>query len=103
MEIRQVCTHGNEIISDITAEYDKNDYEIMGRVWARSDCEPIREWTVEEYVKCDPRTVKIMPVKIGDVTIEVEAHCQELRRVFARNKNKVKICSFTRVFDYQEK
>lgn len=102
MEIRQICMNGTEVVSDVTAESNTDDYEIIGRVWVRNDGEPIREWTAEEYINCNPNRMKIMPVKIGNMTLKMEAHCQELRRQIARNKNGVKLFSFITVFDYQK-
>ena len=69
-------------------ETDESDYEIMFRAWATSDGEIIREWTADEYVKCDPNLTLILPALIGKRSINVEAHCIEMRNIYAIKNGK---------------
>lgn len=88
-----------KIINDIDGttikevlEIDESDYEIMSRVWATSDGEIIREWTADEYIKCDPNQTVILPALIGDRKINVEAHCVEVRNIYAIKNGKRIAC-----------
>ena len=76
-----------------------NDYEVLHRWWFTSDRNIIRAWTIDEYVKCDPHKKIIIPYKIDNREIMVEAHCVEERRIFA-TKNGKELFGFIKEIDY---
>lgn len=62
--------------------------------WKTSNGETIREWTVDEYIRWNPEDKKILPYKIDGKTINVEAHCVEIRRIYATHKGRKTMCFF---------
>lgn len=102
MKINSIKTENGKIIEDITATCDKSDYEVLCRMWVRSDGAFIREWTPNEYLTINPHNNIILSVKIDKQNIDVEAHCLELRNVYARNRNGNRVISFLRHVDYGE-
>ena len=70
------------------------DSETVLRWWETSNGETIREWTVDEYIRWNPEDKKILPYKIDGKTINVEAHCVEIRRIYATHKGRKTMCFF---------
>lgn len=68
-------------------EETNGDSETVLRWWETSNGETIREWTVDEYIKCNPH---IINNKVSDV----EAHCVEIRRIYAMHKGRKIMCLF---------
>ncbi|MBQ2176836.1 MAG: hypothetical protein II453_17900 [Alphaproteobacteria bacterium] len=91
-------TNGN--IERETAQVDKN-YEVVIRYWETSNGDRIREWNVDEYINCNPQNKKIIPYTIADKTVNVEAHCSEMRQVYA-TKNGRRVTSFYYKVDYSK-
>lgn len=102
MEARIIKTKGKDIVEDISVNFDKTDYEILNRMWARSDGICIREWTPCEYITQNPKEKIILKAQIGEHWINVEAHCVEIRVVYARNKKGQRLISFLYSFDYSK-
>lgn len=75
-----------------TLDVDENNYDILFRAWATSDGITFREWTADEYIKCDPNQTIILPALIGDRKINVEAHCVEARNIYAIKNGKRIAC-----------
>ena len=73
-------------------DVDENNYDIIFRAWATSDGKIFREWTANEYIKCDPNQIIILPALIGDRKINVEAHCVEVRNIYAIKNGKRIAC-----------
>lgn len=76
-------------------------YEVMIRYWETSGGDQIREWTADEYINWNPQDKKIIPYKIADKTIDVEAHCLEIQNVYA-TKNGKRVTSFFNKVDYSK-
>lgn len=60
-----------------TQKITKRKYEVVNRFWVASDGSFIREWTPDEYIVQNPEHTVILPLTIGDKTVNVEAHCVE--------------------------
>ena len=99
--VRQIIILNGKIKYDIVGSCDHSDFEVVSRIWVRSDGEVIREWTNDEYVHCDPKRTKIVEAKVADVTINVEAHCVEQRNVFATRDGK-RLFQFMELIDYSK-
>lgn len=86
-------------------EYEvvSEENEILLRCWKTSNGETIRDWSCNEYIRWNPENKKVLPFKIGDKTIDVEAHCCEFQRVYAIDKNGEKHSSFIQCVDYSNK
>lgn len=67
----------DEITIDVKHIITKRKYEVVNRFWSASDGTFIREWTPNEYITQNPDHTVIMPLTIGDKTVNVEAHCVE--------------------------
>lgn len=78
-----------------------NDYEIMRRIWVRSDGEFIREWTIDEYIRHNPENKIILRIDVNGSSIEVLAHCIEDQRVFARNNQNNRVLEFNKCIEYK--
>lgn len=77
------------------------DYKVIQRIWATSDGRLIREWTIDEYINFSPRTPLIMPFSFGKTTLDVQAHCIELRE-YRACKDGNTLALFTKSFDYSK-
>lgn len=75
-----------------TLDVDENNYDILFRAWATSDGKIFREWTADEYTKCDPNQTVIIPTLIDGRKINVEAHCVEVRNIYAIKNGKRIAC-----------
>lgn len=88
-------------IPSVSRKELNEDCEIALRWWENSNGEAIREWTIDEYVRWNPKNNKILPYKTNDKTINVEAHCVEARRIFATKNGQRRVVYEGRI-DYSK-
>lgn len=104
MEVTQIQTQaGGEVAYKETANISAKNYKVIQRMWVTSNGLIIREWTVDEYVNCNPNISQIMPFLPDKYSspIDVKAHCIEMREYYAHKNGKV-VVSFTKLFDYSK-
>lgn len=99
MELTKIECKTDGTITKETFTSNEENYEILYRQWATSDGAKIREWTVDEYIRTNPNKNIILPFKIDNREINVEAHCQELRQIYAKKDGK-KCVSFCKSINY---
>lgn len=92
---------GGEIVSNETFDISSKDYKVIRRMWVASDGRFIREWTTDEYINFNPKIPLIMPFSFGEVTLDVQAHCIELRE-YRACKDGNTLALFTKFFDYSK-
>ena len=100
VKILRFNTDGTQMLQ--TGITRKIDYTVLERVWVRSDGTILRQWTPDEYLKNDPKRNIVIRDNIDGVFIDVDAHCIEFRKVFARNKYGVKLASYIKTVDYSK-
>ncbi len=101
MEVHSIKMENGKITEEITANCDKSDYEVLCRMWVRSDGEFIRKWTPHEYITLSPHDKIILSAIIHKCEVNVEAHCLEIRNVYA-HKDGNRVISFMESVDYGE-
>lgn len=101
MEVHSIKIENGKVTEDIAANCDKSDYEVICRMWVRSDGVFIREWTPHEYLTINPHDRITLSVLIDKRKVDVEAHCLETRNVYA-HKDGNRIISFIERFDYSK-
>ena len=85
-----------------TQKIVKRKYEVVNRFWAASDGSFIREWTPDEYIVQNPEHTVILPLTIGDKTVNVEAHCVEYGNNLLYNSENL-IMKLAQVVNYPKK
>ena len=99
-EFRKVVCLTDGVVSVDTDECANDDYNVIARYWVNSDNEFIREWTNDEYIKCSPYSLTVIPRGTNEKEIDVVCHCIELRQIYATNKSGRRLMEFVRYIDY---
>ena len=86
-----------------THEVEKTGYEMISRTWVTSDGEYIRDWTPDEYVNHNPEHNIIMPITIGERTVDVELHCMEIGNKLCYNSQRDLVMKFAETITYPTK
>lgn len=85
MKVTKITMHSDGTASREIIEADKSElaYHVLYRAWVDESGKIVRYWTIDEYIKQDPKQTIILLHTIDKHTVEVKAHCIEVRNVYA--------------------